>query len=94
MSSSDTHHGYQVNVFSGKQEQQKLVAADILEKGFIPEKLIESEVQWFYGNLGIDDIYFQLESHSTIAQHVMALYSSKVFAFVKNQVSFLYSRTR
>lgn len=29
-------------------------------------------------NLGIDDLYFELESVDTIANHIMALYGAKV----------------
>jgi glutamate dehydrogenase len=32
-------------------------------------------------------MYFQLESVETIAQHIMALYSAKIFAFIKNENS-------
>lgn len=32
-------------------------------------------------------MYFQLETVETIAQHIMALYSAKIFAFIKNQNS-------
>jgi glutamate dehydrogenase len=32
------------------------------EKGFIPGDFVESETNWFYNELGIDDMYFQTES--------------------------------
>lgn len=38
-------------------------------------------------NLGIDDIYFQLESVETIAQHILALYGAKITAYIKNEKS-------
>ncbi|KAJ3063213.1 NAD-dependent glutamate dehydrogenase [Podochytrium sp. JEL0797] len=76
---------YSSNVFSGKQEQLKQVCVFIEEKGFIPRELVTNEVQWFYGNLGIDDMYFQLEPIETIAQHILALYAAKIFAYIKNK---------
>ena len=30
-------------------------------------------------------MYFQLEPVESIAQHIMALYAAKIFAFIKNQ---------
>lgn len=32
------------------------------EKGFIPADFVESETNWFYHELGIDDSYFATES--------------------------------
>jgi len=80
--------GYLNNSFSGKQDQLLKVSAYVLEKGFIPKEFVEQEVSWFYTNLGIDDLYFQKESIETIAQHILSLYSAKIFAFVKNQNQF------
>ncbi|KAI9356984.1 Glutamate/Leucine/Phenylalanine/Valine dehydrogenase-domain-containing protein [Zopfochytrium polystomum] len=77
--------GYNDNVFAGKAEQQAKVCALIEEKGFIPKELVFNEVSWFYGNLGIDDMYFQVESAETVAQHVLALYGAKLFAYIKNE---------
>ncbi|KAI8824995.1 Glutamate/Leucine/Phenylalanine/Valine dehydrogenase-domain-containing protein [Fimicolochytrium jonesii] len=77
--------GYTSNVFAGKQDQLHKVCAYVQEKGFIPSELVLNEVSWFYGNLGIDDMYFQLESIDTIAQHIMALYGAKISAFIKNE---------
>ncbi|TPX63849.1 glutamate dehydrogenase [Spizellomyces sp. 'palustris'] len=77
--------GYASNHFAGKQEQLQKVCAYVEQKGFIPKELVLNEVSWFYGNLGIDDMYFQLESVETIAQHIMALYGAKISAFIKNE---------
>ncbi|KAJ3286072.1 NAD-dependent glutamate dehydrogenase [Borealophlyctis nickersoniae] len=77
--------GYANNVFAGKQEQLLKVCAYVEEKGFIPKELVFNEVSWFYGNLGIDDMYFQLEGIETIAQHIMALYGAKILAYIKNE---------
>lgn len=40
--------GYSSNIFEGKPEQMKQVANYISSKGFLPIKLIENEVAWFY----------------------------------------------
>ncbi|KAJ3048167.1 NAD-dependent glutamate dehydrogenase [Rhizophlyctis rosea] len=77
--------GYASNVFAEKQEQLLKVCAYVEEKGFIPKELVFNEVSWFYGNLGIDDMYFQLESVETIAQHIMALYGAKILAYTRNE---------
>lgn len=79
--------GYSANVFAGKQEQLKKVCTTVESKGFIPQPLVFNEVSWFYGNLGIDDLYFQLESVETIADHILSLYAAKIFAFIKNQTA-------
>lgn len=63
------------------------VASHITEKGFIPADLVMNEVQWFYSNLGIDDMYFMMESVETIANHILALYGAKIFAYTKNENS-------
>ena len=57
----------------------------IEDKHFIPKDLINNEVAWFYGNLGIDDMYFKMESVDSIANHIMALYGAKIFAYIKNE---------
>ena len=31
-------------------------------KGFLPPEFVESETQWFYNELGIDDMYFSTET--------------------------------
>lgn len=43
---------------------------------FIVDFLVGA-LTWF-SNLGIDDMYFKLESIETIANHIMALYGAKV----------------
>jgi len=32
------------------------------DKGFIPPEFVESETNWFYKELGIDDMYFSTET--------------------------------
>ncbi len=52
----------------------------ITEGGWIPDDRVDSEIEWFYSELGIDDVYFQLESPEAIASHVTSLYAAKVAA--------------
>ena len=42
--------------FPGKDLQREQVIDTLDQEGFIPEDLIEREVDWFYNMLGIDDI--------------------------------------
>ncbi|KAI8921769.1 Glutamate/Leucine/Phenylalanine/Valine dehydrogenase-domain-containing protein [Entophlyctis helioformis] len=79
--------GYASTVFAGKADQMQHVSTYVAERGFIPKELVNNEVSWFYGNLGIDDMYFQQESVETIAQHIMSLYAAKIFAYIKNEKS-------
>lgn len=79
--------GYSDNLFDGKAEQMGKVVDYIADKGFIPEALIETEVAWFYNNLGIDNMYFSLEGVDAIANHIMALYAAKMTSFLKNASS-------
>ncbi|KAF9941857.1 NAD-dependent glutamate dehydrogenase [Modicella reniformis] len=76
--------GYIENAFPGKEAQMVQVTEYMSEKGFIPADLAQNEVSWFYGNLGIDDMYFATESVESIANHIMALYGAKIFAYTKN----------
>ncbi|KAI8141644.1 Glutamate/Leucine/Phenylalanine/Valine dehydrogenase-domain-containing protein [Fennellomyces sp. T-0311] len=77
--------GYNANVFAGKNEQMVQVCEYLAKSGFLPEALVQNEVSWFYGNLGIDDFYFALESVETIANHIMSLYGAKILAFTKHE---------
>ncbi|KAJ3271311.1 NAD-dependent glutamate dehydrogenase [Terramyces sp. JEL0728] len=79
--------GYTRNVFAAKKDQMGQVSTYVAEKGFIPKELVDNEVTWFYGNLGIDDMYFQQESVETIGQHIMALYGAKINAYIRNEKS-------
>lgn len=58
---------------------------DMLEdKNFIPPDLIELETEWFYKELGIDDMYFQTESVDAIVSHILSLYAAKIAAFARD----------
>ncbi|KAI8902966.1 Glutamate/Leucine/Phenylalanine/Valine dehydrogenase-domain-containing protein [Globomyces pollinis-pini] len=72
-------------VFPGKAEQMKLVTSFIKEKSFIPQDLIDQEVNSFYNNLGIDDMYFEEEAAEQVAEHITNLYASKVQAYIRNE---------
>jgi len=76
---------YSKSIFEGKAEQKKKVCEHLQTLGFMPNELIENEVNWFYNHLGIDDMYFLLESVETIANHILSLYGAKVVAFTKKQ---------
>ncbi|KAI8838871.1 Glutamate/Leucine/Phenylalanine/Valine dehydrogenase-domain-containing protein [Chytriomyces cf. hyalinus JEL632] len=73
------------STFPDKANQMERVCAILSSKGYIPQALIENEVSWFYGNLGISDLYFKVESSETIAEHVLSLYSAKISADVKHE---------
>ena len=54
------------------------------EKGFIPPEFVESETNWFYNELGIDDLYFQTESVPAIVNNILSLYAGKVAAYARD----------
>ena len=56
----------------------------IEEKGFIPPEFVESETNWFYNELGIDDMYFQTESVEAIVNHILSLYAGKIAAYARD----------
>jgi glutamate dehydrogenase len=59
------------------------VKAKIAAGGWIPEALIDNQIVWFYNDLGIDDVYFQLESVDAIVSHITSLYAAKIAAFAR-----------
>ncbi|KAG6240540.1 glutamate dehydrogenase (NADP(+)) gdh1 [Claviceps purpurea] len=67
--------------FKGKDEQMKVVKQILQQAGFIPESLIDDQIQWFYAQLGIDDVYFEIEAPQAIANHISSLYAAKVAAY-------------
>jgi glutamate dehydrogenase len=74
-------HDYVDSPFQGKQQQYDQVL-DILDStGFIPEAFIESEANWFYNCLGIDDVFFARAKPEEIASHIHSLYSCKLQAY-------------
>ncbi|KAK2669038.1 Glutamate/phenylalanine/leucine/valine dehydrogenase, C-terminal [Fusarium oxysporum f. sp. vasinfectum] len=67
--------GYITPEFKGKTEQIK---ADMLVLS--PHSKIDEQVECFYEKLGIDDVYFHIETPTVIASHVTSLYAAKVAA--------------
>ncbi|KAL8675294.1 MAG: hypothetical protein Q9168_000323 [Polycauliona sp. 1 TL-2023] len=76
--------GYVAPVFDGKEHQMDQVMDRIEEKGFIPSEFVESETNWFYNELGIDDMYFQTETVDAIVNHILSLYAGKIAAFARD----------
>ncbi|CAK7272698.1 NAD-dependent glutamate dehydrogenase [Sporothrix epigloea] len=72
--------GYVAPEFIGRSQQMKEVKDAISSAGWIPESLIDKQITWFYNELGIDDVYFQLERVDVIANHITSLYAAKVAA--------------
>ncbi|OMH86312.1 NAD-specific glutamate dehydrogenase [Zancudomyces culisetae] len=60
----------------------KTEVISILEKqGYIPDQLIKSEVEWFYESLGINDMYFETEDPSSVAEHILGIYAAQMRSF-------------
>ncbi|KAK3652098.1 NAD-dependent glutamate dehydrogenase [Elasticomyces elasticus] len=76
--------GYVAPKFEGKAKQMDDVKNQVDEKGFIPTDLVDDEVEWFYNELGIDDMYFSTESADAIVSHVHSLYAAKVAAYARD----------
>ncbi|KAL1632984.1 NAD-dependent glutamate dehydrogenase [Diplodia intermedia] len=87
-----THHrvlheegpGYVAPKFEGKEQQMETVMDQVEEKGFIPADFVESETNWFYSELGIDDSYFATESVEAIVNHIHSLYAAKIAAYARD----------
>ncbi|KAH7374651.1 NAD-specific glutamate dehydrogenase, partial [Plectosphaerella cucumerina] len=72
--------GYVAPEFLGKVEQMKQVKDLIAQAGWVPESIIDKQVEWFYEQLGIDDVYFKIETPEVIAGQVTSLYAAKIAA--------------
>ncbi|BGP18089.1 NAD-dependent glutamate dehydrogenase [Rhodosporidiobolus nylandii] len=77
--------GYNQVKFSGKEQHQQQVLEIVSSNGFLPDALVESEVEWFYSQLGIDDGYFALTQPQEVADHVESLYGAKIQAHAAHQ---------
>ncbi|KAJ2903686.1 putative nad-specific glutamate dehydrogenase protein [Zalerion maritima] len=75
--------GYIAPAFSGKTDQMKQVREKVAEAGVIPEVLVDKQLESFYNDLGIDDVYFQLENVDVIATHIISLYAAKVASYAR-----------
>lgn len=80
----ETGSGYIAPRFEGKEEQKEQVMDQIEEKGFIPPDFVETETNWFYQALGIDDMYFATETVEAIVSHIHSLYAAKVAAYARD----------
>ncbi|KAL8972875.1 MAG: hypothetical protein Q9183_000302 [Haloplaca sp. 2 TL-2023] len=67
-----------------RRADEQIVMDQIEEKGFLPSEFVEAETNWFYNELGIDDMYFQTESVPAIVNHILSLYAGKVAAFARD----------
>ncbi|EYE93860.1 glutamate dehydrogenase (NAD(+)) [Aspergillus ruber CBS 135680] len=81
---SEEDPGYIAAKFEGKQKQMEQVMDQLEEKGFFPSDFVDSETNWFYNMLGIDDTYFQTESVDVIVSHILSLYAAKVAAYARD----------
>ncbi|GAA5866946.1 hypothetical protein JCM8547_003926 [Rhodosporidiobolus lusitaniae] len=77
--------GYTKAKFEGKDAHREAVLDIVAGNGFLPDSLVQSEVDWFYDQLGIDDGYFKLTSPQEVADHVESLYGAKVQAHASHQ---------
>ncbi|KAK7408008.1 NAD-dependent glutamate dehydrogenase [Neonectria punicea] len=75
--------GYIAPEFKGKIDQIKSVKEIIQQAGFIPQAQVDEQIQWFYEKLGIDDVYFTIETPAVIASHVTSMYAAKVAAYAR-----------
>ncbi|KAI9501271.1 Glutamate/Leucine/Phenylalanine/Valine dehydrogenase-domain-containing protein [Coemansia spiralis] len=75
---------YTDNVYSGKQEHRDQVCTILEKEGQIPMSLIDSEVEWFYDVLGLDDMYFMIETPATVADHIVSLYGAQLTSMNKS----------
>ena len=76
---------YHLFNFPGKDLQREQVIDLLDSQGFIPEDLIEREVDWFYNSLGIDDLFFSRETPKLLTNIIHTLYASKLDSFAKEQ---------
>ncbi|EGY14539.1 NAD-specific glutamate dehydrogenase [Verticillium dahliae VdLs.17] len=75
--------GYVAPEFVGKDEQMKQVKDLVSSQGWIPPTVVDDQVTWFYESLGIDDVYFKIETPQVIASQVTSLYAAKVAAYAR-----------
>ncbi len=60
-----------------------LVKSKLEENKWIPGSLVEEQIAWFYNDLGIDDVYFQMETVDAIVSNIVSLYAAKIAAFAR-----------
>ena len=74
----DDHGLWPARENSDTSKVEKEVAAMVRAQGVIPEALVESEVAWFFDDLGIGKSYFLDTKPAVLAQHVLAIFGAKV----------------
>ncbi|SCU87793.1 LADA_0E06194g1_1 [Lachancea dasiensis] len=84
ISSMSDYHNFE---FPGKDAQREAVLDLVDQQGFIPDDVVEHEVEWFYDALGIDDLFFSKESPEMIANIIHSLYAAKVESFAKVKIA-------
>ncbi|CCK72845.1 glutamate dehydrogenase (NAD(+)) KNAG_0L02290 [Huiozyma naganishii CBS 8797] len=77
---------YHVFDFPGKDLQREQVVDLLDQQGFIPDDLIEQEVEWFYTELGIDDVFFAKEDPQVLSNLILTLYSAKLESFAEKSI--------
>ncbi|KAK2628461.1 hypothetical protein QTJ16_001564 [Diplocarpon rosae] len=75
--------GYIAPEFKGKNAQRLQVREKLESSSWIPEPLIDAQIEWFYNELGIDDVYFEMESVDAIVSNIVSLYAAKIAAFAR-----------
>ncbi|CAL3965718.1 unnamed protein product [Diplocarpon coronariae] len=75
--------GYIAPEFKGKNDQRLRVRGKLESSSWIPEPLIDQQIEWFYNELGIDDVYFEMESVDAIVSNIVSLYAAKIAAFAR-----------
>ncbi|KAI0013963.1 NAD-specific glutamate dehydrogenase [Xylariaceae sp. FL0662B] len=75
--------GYIAPEFKGRAEQMNAVKDIIRKEGWIPEAHLDDQISWFYDELGIDDVYFQMEKVEVIATHITSMYAAKIAAYAR-----------
>jgi glutamate dehydrogenase len=63
-------------------EQMSQVKAILRYENLINESRLDSEVDWYYCELGLSIHYFEIHSAHEIAEHVASLYSAKCLAHI------------
>ncbi|SCU93113.1 LAFA_0F14752g1_1 [Lachancea sp. 'fantastica'] len=84
ISSMSDYHNFD---FPGKDAQREAVLDLIDQQGFIPDDVVEHEIEWFYDALGIDDLFFSKESPEMIANIIHTLYAAKVESFARLNIA-------
>ncbi|PVU87831.1 hypothetical protein BB561_006150 [Smittium simulii] len=79
------HSDYSINVFKDKKEHMDKVAEILNSQGYIPINLVLAEVEWFYDNLGMDDMYFMMQEPSVVASHVLGIYAASLNGICSNK---------